>query len=193
MTRNKLLNLAIVICKVVRVFYVALFMLFTGLFIHFQVSPNSYKDAKFNFETSSFTMSKANNWKTNNENGSVPKDKDVYTFEKISKGSLYFIYFQFSALLFFIFLSTKEFQKIMESVKNLKTFQNNNVTSFRKIGKYIFIIFILSSFNFIQFEQGGKSQIHLSLTPLLFMLTAFILAEIFKEGNSLKQENDLTI
>ena len=81
----------------------------------------------------------------------------------------------------------------MESVKSLKTFQTNNVISFRKIGKYIFIIFLLTSYTSIQFENGGQSQIQFSFTPLLFMLFAFIMAEIFKEGNKLKVENDLTI
>ena len=193
MRKNKLLSIAIIICKSIRLFYILIFLLFTGFFIHFQISPNSYKEATFNNKSFSFELNKSTSWKTFDKNGTPQKDKDVFALDKISKTSLYFIYIQFSAVLLFIFLSTKEFQRIMESVKKLKTFQNNNVASFRKIGKYIFFIFILTSFVFINFENGGKSQINLSFTPLLFMLIAFIMAEIFKEGNLLKQENELTI
>ena len=81
----------------------------------------------------------------------------------------------------------------MQSVKNLKTFQKNNVYSFRKIDKYIFMIFLLSSYVKVRFQQGGVSATHINLTPLLFVLATFIMAEIFKEGNALEEENDLTI
>lgn len=193
MKKNKLLNIAIMICKCIRILYILIFVLITGVFIHFQISPNSYKKATFNYKTSSFNISKSSGWKVNKEDKVITEDNNVYALEKISTVSLYFIFFQFSATLIFIFLATKEFQKIMESVKNLKTFQSNNVASFRRIGKYIFIIFLLSSFTIIQFQQAGKSEIHLNFTPLLLMLVAFIMAEIFKEGNSLQDENDLTI
>jgi hypothetical protein len=193
MKKNKLLNIAIIICKCIRILYILIFVLITGVFIHFQISPKSYKEASFNYKTSSFNISKSTSWKVNKEGKSNTQDNNVYALEKISTVSLYFIFFQFSATLIFIFLATKEFQKIMESVKNLKTFQSNNVASFKRIGKYIFIVFLLTSFSIIQFQQAGKSEIHLSLTPLLFIFVAFILAEIFKEGNLLQNENDLTI
>ena len=193
MQKNKILSVAVIICKIVKVFYALLFAVFTLFFIHFQVSPNSYERATFNYKNSSFEMNKSTSWKNFDKNGFELKDEDVFSLDKISKTSLYIIYFQFSAVLLFIFLSVKEFQKVIESIRNLETFQNNNVKSFRKIGKYIFFIFILTSFIFLNFDQGGKSQIHISFTPLLLVLLAFILAEIFKEGNLLKQENDLTI
>ena len=81
----------------------------------------------------------------------------------------------------------------MQSVKSFKTFQKNNVYSFRKIGKYIFIIFLLSSYIKVRFQQGGISGTHINFTPLLLGLVAFIMAEIFKEGNELEVENNLTI
>ena len=81
----------------------------------------------------------------------------------------------------------------MQSVKNLKTFQNNNVTSFRKIGKYIFYIFLITSFINIDLKKGGSSGINLNFELLIWMLLVYILAEVFKEGNNLQQENNLTI
>ena len=192
MKKNKLLNIAVVVCKSIRVIYIIAFIILTGIFIHVQIAPDSYKKGNYSFNntTSGFQISKYNRWKI-----SSPKleDKDVYTIDKILKTSLYINYLKLVAILLFIFLATKEFQKIMQSVKNLKTFQKNNVYSFRKIGKYIFIIFLLSSYVKVRFQQGGVSATHINLTPLLFVLAAFIMAEIFKEGNALEEENDLTI
>lgn len=194
MRKNKLLNIAIIICKSIRIFYFLIFILLTGFFIHFQISPETYKEANFNYKNSSnFVIIKSTSWKAHDANGVVLEDKKVFRLDKISKSSLYINYMKLGAVLLFIFLSTKEFQKIMESVKNLKTFHTNNAASFRKIGKYLFVIFLLISFVNVQFQQGGKSGIHIQLTPLILMLIAFIMAEIFKEGNLLQEDKDLTI
>ena len=94
----------------------------------------------------------------------------------------------------------KEFQNIIQSVKRLGSFHLNNIISFRRIGKYSILYFILTLFYFgltfnnsLYFGQGGFSQTSISFTPLLFALISFILAEIFKEGNKLQQENELTV
>ena len=55
------------------------------------------------------------------------------------------------------------------------------------------LYFLLTFKNSLYFGQGGFSQTSISFTPLLFALISFILAEIFKEGNKLQQENELTI
>ena len=192
MKKNKLLNIAVVLCKSIRVVYIIAFLILTGIFIHFQIAPDYYKKANYSFnnKTSGFQISKSIRWKI-----SSPKleDKDVYSIDKILKTSLYINYLKLVAILLFMFLATKEFQKVMQSVKDLKTFQKNNVHSFRKIGKYIFMIFLLSSYTKVRFQQGGISDTHMNLTPLLFVLAAFIMSEIFKEGNALEEENDLTI
>jgi hypothetical protein len=194
MEKNKLLNIAIIICKGVRIFYIFLFIALTSVLIHFQFSPESYKELKYDSKNSGnfiFHTSTVSN--TKNTVTDETKNIDVFSFSEITKTSVFFNYLQFSAIFIFIFLSVKEFQFVIESVKKLKTFQNNNVTSFRKIGKYIFIIFLLMSYTNVQFQEIGKIGFQLELTPLLFVLIAFIMAEIFKEGNSLQEENDLTI
>ena len=194
MKKNKLLNIAVVVCKTIQVFYVILFIALTTLFIHVQFSPDSYKEVNYKYKNSDFLkITKSSRWKMRLPGKPQLEDKDVYTLSKIKTSSLFINYLKFSAVLFFMFLSITEFQKIMQSVKNLNTFQKNNVRSFRKIGKYLFIIFLLSSYFKLRFQQGVMTNFSLNFTPLIFMLIAFILAEIFKEGNLLQQENDLTI
>jgi hypothetical protein len=195
MKKNKLLNIAVVACKSIRVIYIIAFIMLTGIFIHLQIAPDSYKKGNYSFNntTSGFQFSKYKEWKFSYPNQQKLEGKDVYTIDKILKTSLYINYLKLIAMLLFMFLATKEFQKVMQSVKDLKTFQKNNAHSFRKIGKYIFIIFLLSSYVKVSFQQGGFSQTNINLTPLLFVLVAFVMAEIFKEGNALEEENDLTI
>ncbi|WP_299063400.1 DUF2975 domain-containing protein [uncultured Polaribacter sp.] len=196
MKKNKLLNIAIAACKCIQIFYVLMFIALTALFVHVQISPESYKKNHFGQNISSginfgnsIHFGKYKSWKID----SKADDKEVFTLNKLKTSSLYFIYFKLSAILIFIFLAIREFQKIMQSAKNHKTFQENNIKSFRKIGKYIFIIFLLTSFEILEFQQGGKSGIRIEFTSLILMLISFIMAEIFKEGNLLQQEKDLTI
>jgi hypothetical protein len=81
----------------------------------------------------------------------------------------------------------------MQSVKGIKTFGENNVLSFRRIGGFVIGYAILTSYTSISFENGGFRGFSLSFTPLFLILFAFIMAEVFKEGVLLKEENDLTI
>jgi len=193
MRKNKLLNIAIVVCKCVKVFYIFLFIGLTSLFIHSQISPESYEEITYDSKNFKFHFNYPDSTKNKNIDETKIENTDVFSFIEITKTSLFLNYLQFSAILIFIFLSVKEFQKIMESVKKLKTFQNNNVTSFRKIGKYIFIIFLLTSFTYTQFNETGNFSFQTEFAPLILMLISFIMAEIFKEGNLLQKENDLTI
>jgi hypothetical protein len=190
MEKNKLLNIAVVICKSIRILYIFLFIGLTAFFIHFQVSPNAYKGIAINRGTSSnFQISKSISWKSPN----TATNKEAFSLNKISKSVLCINYLKLSTILIFIFLATREFQKVIQSVKDLKTFQKNNAQSFRKIGAYIFIIFLITSFVNIGFQEGNRIEISIAFSSLFLMLIAFILAEVFKEGNLLQREKDLTI
>lgn len=192
MTKNRLLNIAIGICRLIKICYLFLFILLTIFFIHFQVDREFYKnnETSFNHKPNGIIhFSKHIKWKMIN----AGEDEKVFTLHKISTISFYVIYFQLIGILLFLFLSTKEFQTVMLSVKNLKTFRRKNMVSFKKIGKYIIGYFLLTSYVSIRFKEGGISGYYISLTPLIFVLFAFIMAEIFKEGNYLEEENELTI
>ncbi len=195
MTKNRLLNVAISICNLIKAIYILLFIFLTTIFIHFQLNKEYYinkiESSKISFNTKSngIFFAASTKWKMTG----AGEDKEVYKITNIRTSSLYILYFQISGLLIFIFLSTKEFQKIMLSVKNSQTFRRENMLSFKKIGKYIFGFFLLTSYTTVSFEKGGYSGYQISLIPIFLMLIAFIMAEVFKEGNALEQENELTI
>jgi len=96
-------------------------------------------------------------------------------------------------MLILLHLCIKEYQNIIQSVKSFSTFKQKNILSFKRIGKYLLIYFIVTSYTEIHYNEGGTSTLDFNFTALLLMLTSFIMAEIFKEGSKLQQENDLTV
>lgn len=204
MKKNTLLNAAIIICKSLRIFYVILFVILTGFFVHFQINPSFYKNPKIknitfnNIDLKAKTIKDGSilaiskSWKRN-ENGKVLEDGEVFILEKIAYTSLYMNFIQYSLVLFFIYLCITKFQKILQSVRKTKTFSEENIVSFRRIGKYLLIIFLITCYTSIRFQQGGISGFQLNFTYLILALVAYIIAEIFKEGNNIKEENILTI
>lgn len=189
MTRSTLLNIAITLCKVSKIIFITLIIGLTVIFIHLQLDRSFYSSKKININTNSEGYSYTTKWKANTD-----KDyNEIFTVDKIKTGSIYFMYLKHLGVLIVLFLCIREFQKIMQSVKGIKTFGENNVLSFRRIGGFVIGYAILTSYTSISFENGGFRGFSLSFTPLFLILFAFIMAEVFKEGVLLKEENDLTI
>jgi len=205
MTKNKILTIAIFLCKFLKVIYILLFIGLTAIFIHVQVVPENYSDVYFKLndekqaDDSHFIISGVSNAiftttsKFSKYKGEMPKDRDVFKLDKLTKGSLYFLYLRYVILLFLIFLCFSEFIKILESVKTIEVFQKNNEASFKKIGKYLFLVSLFQFYMFFNFEEGFMQGFYISFLPLVLMLLSFVLAEVFKEGNRLMEENELTV
>ena len=199
MTKNRLLNIAIGICKLLKLIYTLSFILTTVIFIHIQIDKEVYNNIKINHTGDTTTTFSIDSNKSHSDKWKDPYN-EVYVLEKLTTTTIYLIYFKFTCIFILLFLSIKEFQNIIQSAKRLDAFRLNNILSFRRIGKYSILYFILTLLYFIlsfnntlYFGQGGFSQTSISFTPLLFALISFILAEIFNEGNKLQQENELTI
>ena len=195
MTKNKLLNIAIVICKAVKIAYILTFIATTYLFIN--VQTNDYKEVFLNFNSITdksnsvlpFHYTFVDKWK---EDTSL-KDEEIYTTDKATTFSLYIIYLKYILILLLTYLCINEFQKIIQTTKKYNPFLKNNIKSFRSIGKYLIVYFITTSVSITYYQDGGFSKISLSIGSITLIIVSFILAEIFKEGNKLQQENELTI
>lgn len=189
MTKNTLLNIAIVVCRIIKVFMIALFIGITAVFIHLQINRDFYEDKKMTLNSKTQDFSISTKWKSNTEK----EYEDTYNLAEIKTSSLYFNYIKYTLVLFVLFLLVKEFENVIVSVKKIKTFQNNNTVSFKRIAKYIFLYFLLTVYHSFSFQYGGYSGFTVSFTPLILIVFSLIMAEIFKEGYNLKEENDLTI
>jgi hypothetical protein len=194
MKNNLLLTIALQYCKISCVMIIVSFAFMTGFFAMWHLDPYTFNDYPF-FEIfrvyvsdTAFGYTITDTWITPDRSDEAP-----FAWSNINRLSLYFTYLQLAALMGFTFLLHKEAINIMASVKFRQSFQIENYRSFRKMGKYFFCIFCLSVFCFISSNFGNHYGFYIHLTPLIMMMGAYIMAEIFKEGNVLQEEVQNTV
>ncbi|MCM4160538.1 DUF2975 domain-containing protein [Antarcticibacterium flavum] len=189
MNRNSLLNIANFFCQLFKVIIGITIIMITAVFIHSQFEPDFYSEWKVNKpEVDSIVFIK-----TETSTGQIPAHEEDLRFTDWKLASLYFNYLKFAGILFLIYLSISQFQKVLQSVRKLETFHQANVDAFKNIGYYCLLITAFSIFNYWEFGNHATTSFSVSLDILLVALIAFILAEIFKEGNNLMEENKFTV
>ena len=194
MKNNLLLTIAALCCKGMCVLIILGFVFLTGALIYWHINPEGYKDYVFIAALTAhapntflgYTVTET--WTMGDSSTNTP-----FAWAHIKRFSLYFIYLQSAALAWCFLLVFKEAINIITSVKLQQSFRIENYRSFRNIGKYFFCIFCLSAFCFIASEFGNFYGIYVHLTPLILMMGAYIMAEIFKEGNVLQEEVQNTV
>ncbi|QYA24613.1 DUF2975 domain-containing protein [Gramella sp. MT6] len=208
MNKNLLLNIANSICYFLKALIALGLILITLFLIHIQFNRSAYENWDFEFKQDRLAISSNSD---KNLEYSLGRNSSFITyhldsnikmkdFKPVGKslsnwknGSLYFSYLKYMLVFLLFYLIIHQFGEIIRSVKKLSTFHQTNVIAFKKIGKYCLLIFLLSIFNYWKIGDFSRASISIYLTPLLFALFAFILSEIFKEGNNLKNENELTV
>ena len=195
MTKNTLLNTAVWVTRLLKIILVIAAIGITSLFVYAQIEKDTFAEEeivlKANPSYLGVSTIVSDVWKDDTEDAKY--DSKPYTFGKLKTVSLYINYFKIISVAMLLFLILRAFETIMLSVKTLNTFSSRNAKLFRKIGVYIIVVTILISYTVLRFESGSQTIAHLSLTPVIYMLLAFVMAEIFKEGENLRAENDLTI
>jgi hypothetical protein len=195
MTKNTILNIAILVTRLLKIILIVATIGLTVLFVYAQIDKEAFEDKEIvlsanpSFMRVSYIVS--NVWKENTKDATY--DLKPYTFGKLKTVSLYINYFKGLIVTVLMFLIIRAFETVMLSVKTLNTFSRSNAKRFRQIAIYVGFVTILTSYTVLRFENGEQTMSHLSLTPVIYMLLAFIMAEIFKEGENLREENDLTI
>ena len=117
----------------------------------------------------------------------------IATLNNISASTLYILYLQLMAVGILVLLVLREFTQVIRSVKRIQTFVYQNIWSFKKIGMYLFWVFLLSGVQYSIFKESDLFGLYVHLTPLLLSLLSYTLSEVFKEGNTLLEENNGTI
>ncbi|WP_282030338.1 DUF2975 domain-containing protein [Winogradskyella eximia] len=195
MTKSTLLNTAIWVTRLLKIILVIAAIGITSLFVYSQIDKDTFADEEIVLKTNPSYLGVStiisDVWKGDTKDAKY--DSKPYTFGKLKTVSLYINYFKVIIVAVLMFLILRTFETIMLSVKTLHTFSSRNAKLFRKIGIYIIVVTILISYTVLRFESGSQIIAHLSLTPVIYMLLAFVMAEIFKEGENLRAENDLTI
>ncbi len=194
MERNKLLSIALAVSNIFRILIIAFITLFTFGIIHYQFSPEMYSNIElsdFDFKNSSSLSTSS--FETTSVIGTKPISHDAVKIQDASNLSLIVLYLQSVVILGIWILILQQISQLIRSVKALETFRESNSTTFRMIGRYCFMLFIISGFRWMETDTASFMGIYINYLPLICMLGAFILAEIFKEGNKLHEAEQLTI
>ncbi|MBC3845539.1 DUF2975 domain-containing protein [Winogradskyella echinorum] len=195
MTKNTLLNIAILLSRLLKAIVIIAAVAITSLFVYAQIDKETFAEKEIELSANPSIMRvsyiESNVWK--DDTTDTEFDLKPYTFTKLNTVSLYINYFKILVVAVLLFLIIRAFETIILSVKTLNTFSRSNAKLFRQIGLYVVFVTILTSYTVLRFENGDQTLTHLSLTPVIYTLLSFIMAEIFKEGENLREENDLTI
>ena len=188
MKRNKLLTLSIYFFRFVQVCMVLFLLASLFLLAAYQFAPEKFSDSKF------LPLEADLRWMNLNVINSPDfEEKGSVSLGKMPSFFLYLLYFQIVTVFILGWLVVKEFKKVIYSLKQLRTFQDYNVEAFRKISKYFLAIFIICNFSFYMIGSEGYFTLDLDIKFAVLAVASFILAEIFREGNRLYQEEQLTV
>ncbi len=177
------------------------------LFIHSFISPESYDKVVFKIDRGI----DINNNKTNPlPPGSYAEykqsgDKNFY-FNKLTLGTKLSMFIHIFLSVGFILLVLKELVNFLNSVKEYSSFFVNNYLYFKRIGIYSIFLFVYSFLSNLaglklsmRFADGVVHYVqhiynythYISLCAIIIL--SFIASRVFKEGERLRSENELTV
>ena len=190
MKKIDVLKIPVLFCNVLYIVIAIAVIGVTVAFVHLQIDPQYYQQWNASFLSQNGTLSYKvfERW-----NIDIAKEDTLLSLARIRRISLTLNYLRVIGILSLILFTIKEFSNVIKSVRSIETFHQKNVLSFRKMHKYLFIIFILSSITIINAQEANLYSYSLQPTPLILSVAALIMAEIFKQGNRLLEENQLTI
>ncbi|MER2996325.1 DUF2975 domain-containing protein [Pontibacter populi] len=193
MEKNRLLTFALAISNIAKAFFVLLIVAMAVVLAHWHIAPETYKDVLVTIDSSNEVkyVFKHNDTLTEPED-SIQADT-IGTLSQISHVSFYFHYLQTVGQFILLILIISQVSRIIRSVKAFETFRENNSHAFWKIGIYCVAIALLNCIKWFEVSHHTRMSFSIGVVPLAFALGAFILAEIFKEGNKLYEAEQLTI
>lgn len=154
--------------------------LFLLIAIHFSIAPHHYDSMQLSSTMFSIEIA----------------DGAVQTSGKLSEAPLWQVWMVFlQGLVIFtvIGLMCIYGMKIIQSVRNGRVFNTDNPKWFQRIGLGFLILTALTFADVTVSGNVHQLELDLKMGYLLAALFAYILAEIFQEGNRLEEESKLTV
>lgn len=177
---NTLLNIALVIGRIIQVVLVLLSIgnMILGVVVLFLPEYFGY----FEFEGEKLRVDTINL----TDGGFIPKT-----------GIALFIILKKLISCIAYYLIVREIVRIIQSIRSLSTFKEQNTIGFRKAGTYFLVLFLISIYSIYEIPGEGFPrtivEFSIDLEYIIPAIICLILAEVFKEGNKLREENQLTI
>lgn len=194
MGKKVLLHFGILVCIIAKILFLVGIIGYTVGFVYVQQRPDIAERITFSpFDRNGLNME----IHASAEDAAFTKsisNKMMIDFKDVSTLSLYLIYFQWTAILLLSFLCVRGIYKVLISIKNKDVFNKKNVRIFKRIGLYLLFIFLLSSYWSISTKSAATfDKINPAFIPLFLMIGAFILSGVIKNGQTLQEENELTV
>ncbi len=193
MKRNKLLNVALVVTKAIQALIILVLVILVIAFVHIHFSKDDYKGVQISIQNGNLSMyeSKGDNIETAPA-PSYTSDKKVY-LKDLNLFSFYFTFLQIVFSMALCFLIAQQVIRILKSVQEFQPFAEGNIKAFKRIGYYCLSIAIVNCFRFLITQNSSSITFSIDYFLLIFMLVVFVLAEIFREGLKLYEQDKLTI
>lgn len=174
---NKILNIALAISQVMRSFLIFILAVVVILGIILVADADALPFLEY-------------------QNGSFSFATHDEVAEGTSRPEGWFLLFTFIELalsILFSILIINEGLKVIRSIRTLDTFKRQNIIAFRRMAYFFLSLFVVHMFSLKESQETFTFTFSLPLNYLFAVVGCFILAEIFKEGNRLMEENELTI
>ncbi|WKV13418.1 DUF2975 domain-containing protein [Marivirga harenae] len=113
----------------------------------------------------------------------------VYNLREGNFWVSFFVIIQNLAILIVWFLILGYGKEIMINIKSIRTFAKDNVKAFSRISSLALLLVIIQ---FIALSPG-KIGLKIEFSYVFFAFAAIILTQVFKEGQRLLEENELTV
>jgi hypothetical protein len=192
MKRNRLLRVALALGKASRILILFGIAVVIFLFIHWKLDPDFYRTVQFTIHDGGITFTERI---SAGEAGHLPgshREKWFY-LNSLTPLSVTYTFVQILLSLVLGYLMVQSMIRILKSTQALQPFHEANINAFRKLGYFCLALLVLNSFRFLATDQASSIRFHINFTLLVFMLASFILAEIFREGQKLYEQEKLTI
>jgi len=187
MKRNKFLSYSLKFFTIIQAIPIIGFIAFTLFLGSYLLDP----EALNNF---SFSEGSKIEWVSDTEAALIKNGvSNEMLIRDIEPFVIYIMYLKGIIALVCTWFILQEFKKVIKASLQRQTFRVSNVESFRKMGKYFLVLFLLTSFTFYVVGYKGEFTLDMDLKFAMLAVASFILAEVFKEGSQLQEEHQLTV
>ncbi|WP_375436567.1 DUF2975 domain-containing protein [uncultured Hymenobacter sp.] len=205
MKKNPLLYLALVSSRIGGGLLCLALLFVIGCFVHWHLDPAYYKSVQISVEGGSISLYEGETLHSKSVSGrDIVSSGNKAALSTASCGKRFYVnelasvsvYTSFLQVVLSIILSglmIREIIKILKSVREERIFTASNVNSFRLLGWLCLAMSALNSIRIMATAQNSTVSFNPGFSLLLFMVAAFIMAEIFKEGYRLSEQDRLTI
>lgn len=189
MERNKILYFARFLTRFILILCFLFFTILVITIIYWHADPKAFSNVDV---THSFKAG----FGVNNIRilfPAVQASSGTILLSDLNHAMIYWLFIRASLFLLLATFIIKRILLILKSIHNLTTFYSRNIRHFQEIASYAFLAFLLSCFNFSYLEGQFNLSIDLPFAPLSFAVSALVLAEIFKEGKQLLEDQNMII